>query len=129
MTTKKDAAGPLFSQDFSGAAKPLPVSLDAAGPRRAKPTIGAKGQVKAQHGKAGSSEGLGHFDEELRLAIPAGTVGQRNGVAIRFRWRVKKTANGRIGGGVVERREHTETLAECRSEENGGHSHRARHLA
>jgi hypothetical protein len=80
--------------------------------RRAEAAGEAEGQVEAQHGEADGGQRFADSDQQFGLAVCAGSVRERDGGAVRLRGRVQKAANGGVGGGVVEGREHEWKIAE-----------------
>src|SRR5580692_8029967 len=55
---------------------PQTVAVPGGAARRRRPVraLGAKWQVETQHGEAGCGKGIGHLDEQNRLAVCAGAV-------------------------------------------------------
>jgi hypothetical protein len=64
----------------------------------------AEGQITAEDGDACGAECFSQRDEQRRLAVGAGAVGEDEGVCVGIGGAVKKAADGSIGSGGVEER-------------------------
>ena len=93
VAAEEDLAGNFGPQDRNGALNAFSIARRHGRERRAVWTQLAEGQVKAEHQKAGPCKGSSHGGKKLRLAVGAGAVGQRQGVAIRLRRLVEEAAN------------------------------------
>lgn len=101
MSPQKNFAGERLAQHLNRAPQALAVFLGAAGKRRSLWTFLTKGQIAAQNHQAGDiGESVAEGDQQLRLAIRAGSVSQYQPVAAWLGGFVDESADRRLTGNI-----------------------------
>jgi len=102
MTAEIDAAGKMAAHRLDGGLQALLVSLGAASGRRPLWARLTEGEIAAEDGKAGVSEGRGESDKERRVAVCSGAVSEDEAVAVTVGGLVEESDDGDCAGGVCE---------------------------
>lgn len=101
MATEEDAACGLPAHRRDGGFEALLVPLRTAAGRWTLRTGLAKGQIATEDGPSGVAEGRGEGDEERRVRVGSGTVGEDEGIAGGNGREMEEAADGESVGRIV----------------------------
>lgn len=96
MSAKKYATGDQLAKGGDSLFQALAIASCAAGSRRPKRTILTIRQIATQNRETLASKGFCQSYQKRRLAIGSRAVSEHETIAVRRRWLMKESADGRI---------------------------------
>lgn len=103
VASEEGSTGNELSHHGDGVGESLTVASGVAGTGRAEGTDLPEWQVAAQHSQAGCGESARQSNQQGRLAVRTGAVGEYEAMPVGLDWSVEEASDGRICCAIVER--------------------------